>query len=136
MTKNMPAPEAGFDEFDQWARRNLPLWNHTSMECMVNEYDDEVARLRMLAEKMAGHSVEQKAMMTDEEKEEIVEAIEAVKQAGTMQHGITVGCGEYTGCPVGDWRPGSCECGAYEHNKELEAACVRLTELLKAKGVL
>jgi hypothetical protein len=63
MTQNMPAPEAGFDEFDKWARRNLPLWNHTTGVCVVNGYD-ETRRLQYLACAMARLGVDLEARLT------------------------------------------------------------------------
>lgn len=59
-------------------------------------------------------------------KSNILALIEALREAGQREHGIVCDYGEATICPAGNYIPGPCECGADDHNAQVDAAAKAL----------
>lgn len=59
-------------------------------------------------------------------KSNILALVEALREAGQREHGIVCDYGEAIGCPADACTPGPCECGADDHNAQVDAAAKTL----------
>jgi len=56
----------------------------------------------------------------------ILDLVEALREAGQREHGIVCDYGEAGICPADGCIPGPCECGADDHNAQVNAAAKAL----------
>jgi hypothetical protein len=73
--------------------------------------------------------------MTQEDKDEINEVLDALPYYCRTMHGTICEWGEAVNCPAEN-KTGPCECGCDEHNRGVDAKIAELKQLLMNKGIL